>query len=65
MTCGECGHTRASHTDGLRCHAIAEPDCICTRFVTVEDAHRHCYGDWHATEWMTPDELAAPRRPSR
>ena len=38
MICGFCGHLRASHTDGERCHAIAEPDCVCHRFVTVEEA---------------------------
>lgn len=62
MTCGYCGHTRAAHTYAMRCHHVA---CECSRFVSSEEAHRHCYQDIHNCAWLTVEEQAMPRRESR
>lgn len=62
MNCGNCGHTRAAHTNAEVCHHAG---CECPRFVTQEEAHRHCFQDVHNCAWLTAEEQAQPRRASR
>jgi len=40
-----CGHTRASHTNGLKCHALAATaQCDCQRWTAPPEFKAHDHG---------------------
>lgn len=62
MTCGNCGHKRWSHVDGLACRHAS---CDCLGFQTQAATHKHCYQDVHNCAWLTQAEHDAPRKAAR